>query len=286
MPKGQSRSWSSTTDRPTDQSTLHAGSDPMSSSRIRSTPDTGSPPCRASRVRPGPGRCSSIPTSSSGATSSRPSRPLRSLHPPTSPPSPRTSVSPLTTRSSTFAASRSTTGMPTEARQHVGDARAPREVFGGSSGACLLRLDAVRRVGSIEPVLPTGGRRPRLAAAPRRLRASQPAAVPGTKAPLGRCRPPLKAFLVARSRRILFRLNGRHASRPHASHRRRVGPRRARRSRARGRALEGPRGRAGADLYGLRASCAVAGRPGRSLRRRAGSRSRRRCDASGQSGAR
>jgi GT2 family glycosyltransferase len=96
----------------------------------------------------------------------------------------------------------------------------PREVFGGSSGACLLRVDAVHQVGGIEPVFFAYLEDVDLAWQLRRagFRALLlPAAIAFHEgsASLG-ADSPLKAFLVARSRRLLFRLNGPHTTRARA----------------------------------------------------------------------
>jgi GT2 family glycosyltransferase len=87
-----------------------------------------------------------------------------------------------------------------------------REVFGGSSGACLLRVDAVRQVGGVELLffayledvdlawqLRRAGYRALLV--PSALAFHEGSASFGADSPL-------KAFLVARNRRLLFRLNG------------------------------------------------------------------------------
>ena len=89
-----------------------------------------------------------------------------------------------------------------------------REVFGGSSGACLLRLDAVRRVGSVEPVFFAYGEDVDLAwqlrrAGYRALLVPEAIAYHEGSASMGG-ESRTKAFLVARSRRLLFRLDGPH----------------------------------------------------------------------------
>ena len=89
-----------------------------------------------------------------------------------------------------------------------------REVFGGSSGACLLRLDAVRRVGGVEPVFFAYGEDVDLAwqlrrAGFRALLVPEAIAYHEGSASMGG-ESPMKAFLVARSRRLLFRLDGPH----------------------------------------------------------------------------
>jgi GT2 family glycosyltransferase len=89
---------------------------------------------------------------------------------------------------------------------------APRDVFGGSSGACLLRLDAVRRVGGVEPAFFAYGEDVDLAwqlrrAGYRALLVPDAIAYHEGSASFG-ADSPFKAFLVARSRRLLFRLDG------------------------------------------------------------------------------
>jgi GT2 family glycosyltransferase len=105
-------------------------------------------------------------------------------------------------------------GVPTEieASTPASTEAAPREVFGGSSGACLLRLDAVRRVGGIEPGFFAYMEDVDLAwqlrrAGYRALFVPTAVATHEGSASVG-ADSPLKAFLVARSRRMLFRLNG------------------------------------------------------------------------------
>ncbi len=93
---------------------------------------------------------------------------------------------------------------------------APRDVFGGSSGACLLRLDAVRRVGGVEPAFFAYGEDVDLAwqlrrAGYRALLVPEAIAYHEGSASVGG-ESPLKAFLVARSRRLLFRLDGPHTA--------------------------------------------------------------------------
>jgi GT2 family glycosyltransferase len=88
----------------------------------------------------------------------------------------------------------------------------PRPVFGGSSGACLLRADALARVGGIEVCffayledvdlawrLQRAGYRALLV--PAALAHHEGSASVGEGSPV-------KAFLVARNRRLLFRLDG------------------------------------------------------------------------------
>jgi GT2 family glycosyltransferase len=104
-------------------------------------------------------------------------------------------------------------GVPAEIDVGATDAAAGRrEVFGGSSGGCLLRLDAVRSVGGIEPAYFAYLEDVDLAW--RLQRAGYRAIfIPGAvayhegSASLG-ADSPLKAFLVARNRRVLFRLAG------------------------------------------------------------------------------
>jgi N-acetylglucosaminyl-diphospho-decaprenol L-rhamnosyltransferase len=101
-----------------------------------------------------------------------------------------------------------------EAGQRATALEAPRNVFGGSSGACLLRLDAVGRVGGAEPLFFAYGEDVDLAWQLRRA-GYRAELVPGAvayhegSASMGG-ESPMKAFLVARSRRLLFRLDGPH----------------------------------------------------------------------------
>jgi GT2 family glycosyltransferase len=97
---------------------------------------------------------------------------------------------------------------------------APQAVFGGSSGGCLLRIDAVEKVGGVEPVFFAYLEDVDLAWQLRRAGCRAllvPAALAHHEgsASLG-ADSPLKAFLVARNRRLLFRLNGPHAMRARA----------------------------------------------------------------------
>jgi GT2 family glycosyltransferase len=90
----------------------------------------------------------------------------------------------------------------------------PRDVFGGSSGACLLRLDAVRKVHGIEPAFFAYLEDVDLAwrlrrAGYRAVLVPDAIAYHEGSASLG-ADSPVKAFLVARNRRVLFRLNGPH----------------------------------------------------------------------------
>lgn len=88
----------------------------------------------------------------------------------------------------------------------------PRPVFGGSSGACLLRMEALRRVGGVEVCffayledvdlawrLQRAGYRALLV--PAAVAHHEGSASVGEGSPT-------KAFLVARNRRLLFRLDG------------------------------------------------------------------------------
>lgn len=88
----------------------------------------------------------------------------------------------------------------------------PREIFGGSSGACLLRVEALQGLGGLEPAffayledvdlawrLQGAGYRALLVPGAVAYHEGSASAGEGS---------PLKAFLVARNRRILFRLNG------------------------------------------------------------------------------
>jgi GT2 family glycosyltransferase len=94
---------------------------------------------------------------------------------------------------------------------------APREVFGGSSGACLLRVEAIREIGGIEPAFFAYMEDVDLAwrlqrAGHRALFVPSVIAYHEGSASLGGDSPG-KAFLVARNRRLLFRLNGPHTAR-------------------------------------------------------------------------
>jgi GT2 family glycosyltransferase len=107
-------------------------------------------------------------------------------------------------------------GIPAEveAATHATPVHAERDVFGGSSGACLLRIDAVRSVGGIEPAYFAYYEDVDLAwrlrrAGYRALLVPAALAFHEGSASLG-ADSPLKAFLVARNRRLLFRLNGPH----------------------------------------------------------------------------
>jgi len=98
--------------------------------------------------------------------------------------------------------------------QRAGGRVRGREVFGGSSGACLLRMDAVRRVGGVEPVFFAYGEDVDLAwqlrrAGYRALLVPEAIAYHEGSASMGG-ESPMKAFLVARSRRLLFGLDGPH----------------------------------------------------------------------------
>jgi N-acetylglucosaminyl-diphospho-decaprenol L-rhamnosyltransferase len=101
-----------------------------------------------------------------------------------------------------------------EAGRQAIEVRAPRDVFGGSSGACLLRLEAVHEVAGVEPAFFAYGEDVDLAWGLRRAGYGA-LLIPGAvayhegSASMGG-ESPLKAFLVARSRRLLFRLNGPH----------------------------------------------------------------------------
>jgi GT2 family glycosyltransferase len=105
-------------------------------------------------------------------------------------------------------------GIPAEidAGLHGDGVLEPRPVFGGSSGACLLRADALRQVGGIEGCffayledvdlawrLQRAGYRALLV--PRALAHHEGSVSTGEGSPL-------KALLVARNRRLLFRLDG------------------------------------------------------------------------------
>jgi GT2 family glycosyltransferase len=108
-------------------------------------------------------------------------------------------------------------GIPAEveAGRPAGELTRPREVFGGSSGACLLRRAAVAAVAGIEPAFFAYGEDVDLAWRLRRA-GYRALLLPGAvayhegSASLGG-ESPLKAFLVARSRRLLFRLDGPHS---------------------------------------------------------------------------
>jgi GT2 family glycosyltransferase len=107
-------------------------------------------------------------------------------------------------------------GIPAEveAGRRATEVRVPRDVFGGSSGACLLRLEAVHQVGGVEPAFFAYGEDVDLAwqlsrAGYRALLIPEAVAYHEGSASMGG-ESPLKAFLVARSRRLLFRLDGPH----------------------------------------------------------------------------
>jgi GT2 family glycosyltransferase len=113
-------------------------------------------------------------------------------------------------------------GIPAEveAATRATPVEGPREVFGGSSGACLLRLDAVRNVGGVEPAYFAYLEDVDLAwrlrrAGYRALLVPTAVAMHEGSASLG-ADSPLKAFLVARNRKLLFRLNGPHTLRARA----------------------------------------------------------------------
>jgi GT2 family glycosyltransferase len=105
-------------------------------------------------------------------------------------------------------------GIPAEidAGQYAGEGVAAREVFGGSSGLCLLRRSALLRVGGIEPAFFAYLEDVDLAWQLRRA-GYRALLVPGAlawhegSATLG-VDSPVKAFLIARNRRLLFRLDG------------------------------------------------------------------------------
>jgi GT2 family glycosyltransferase len=91
------------------------------------------------------------------------------------------------------------------------------EVFGGSSGCCLLRVEAVRAVGGPEPVFFAYLEDVDLAWSLRRA-GYRAAFVPGALAlhegsASTREGSALKTYLVARNRRVLFRLDGPHTLR-------------------------------------------------------------------------
>lgn len=88
----------------------------------------------------------------------------------------------------------------------------PRPVFGGSSGACLLRMDALRRIGGVEVCFFAYLEDVDLAwrlqrAGHRALLVPSAVAYHEGSASVGEGSP-TKAFLVARNRRLLFRLDG------------------------------------------------------------------------------
>ena len=99
----------------------------------------------------------------------------------------------------------------------VVDGLSSRDVLGGSSGCTLFRADAVRRIGGVEPIffayLEDVDLALRLQSAGYRAR-FVPAAVAWHvgSASIGEGSP-TKSFLVARNRRILFRLHGPHTRR-------------------------------------------------------------------------
>jgi GT2 family glycosyltransferase len=106
-------------------------------------------------------------------------------------------------------------GIPAEidVGKHVTDESGP-EAMGGSSGCCLLRLEAVRQVGGPEPVffayledvdlairLQSAGYRALFV--PEAIAWHEGSSSTGEGSPV-------KSFLVARNRRVLFRLHGPH----------------------------------------------------------------------------
>jgi GT2 family glycosyltransferase len=108
-------------------------------------------------------------------------------------------------------------GVPHEIDAGVPAEQAPvrEDVFGGSSGCCLLRVDAVRAVGGPEPVFFAYLEDVDLAWRLRRAR-YRAVFVPGALAlhegsASTREGSALKTYLVARNRRVLFRLDGPHA---------------------------------------------------------------------------
>jgi N-acetylglucosaminyl-diphospho-decaprenol L-rhamnosyltransferase len=110
-------------------------------------------------------------------------------------------------------------GIPAEveAGMRATNVQGLREVFGGSSGTCLLRVDAVHRVCGIEPAFFAYIEDVDLAWQLRRAgyrAVFVPAAIAlhEGSASLG-ADSPIKAFLVARNRRLLFRLDAPHTAR-------------------------------------------------------------------------
>lgn len=106
------------------------------------------------------------------------------------------------------------TGVPAEvdAGLPVTEVFDVRDLLGGSSGCCLLRAEAVRRVGGPEPAFFAYLEDVDLALRLRRAGYSArfvPDAIAWHEGSMstGR-RSPLKEFLVARNRRVLFRLDG------------------------------------------------------------------------------
>ena len=110
-------------------------------------------------------------------------------------------------------------GVPHELDAGVSADQAPvrEDVFGGSSGCCLLRIEAVRAVGGPEPVFFAYLEDVDLAWSLRRA-GYRAAFVPGALAlhegsATTREGSALKTYLVARNRRVLFRLDGPHTMR-------------------------------------------------------------------------
>lgn len=110
-------------------------------------------------------------------------------------------------------------GVPHEVDAGLPADRAPvrKDVFGGSSGCCLLRVAAVRAVGGPEPVFFAYLEDVDLAWRLRRA-GYRAVFVPGAIAlhegsASTREGSALKTYLVARNRRLLFRLNGPHSVR-------------------------------------------------------------------------
>jgi len=112
-------------------------------------------------------------------------------------------------------------GIPAEvdAGARRGQGAAHVEPLGGSSGCCLLRLEAVRRLGGVEPVyfayLEDVDLAVRLARAGFRAELVNDAVAWHEGSAAAGSTSPLKTFLVARNRRLLFRLEG-----PRGLHRR------------------------------------------------------------------
>lgn len=105
-------------------------------------------------------------------------------------------------------------GVPAEvdagARRDAGASHA--EPLGGSSGCCLLRIEAVRRLGGVEPVyfayLEDVDLAVRLARAGYCAEPVNSAVAWHEGSAAAGATSPLKTFLVARNRRLLFRLEG------------------------------------------------------------------------------
>jgi N-acetylglucosaminyl-diphospho-decaprenol L-rhamnosyltransferase len=115
------------------------------------------------------------------------------------------------------------TGVPYEigAGLDLSEAPVPREPFGGSSGCCLVRAEALRAVGGVELAFfayledvdlswqfRRAGFRAQFVSSAVALHEGSASTREGSS---------LKTYLVARNRRLLFRLNGPHTARARAA---------------------------------------------------------------------